>query len=116
MKVRLKQLFLNYCDFSIENGNLFITYTNFMKLLKDASVFDNDRVKSTNLNLLISSECLTTNTVKAITFEQFLNCILRISELKFPTLYNKHQKSALNSLLHQYLLPLLERIESAVEH
>lgn len=25
MKSRLKNLFLNYCDFSIENGSIFIT-------------------------------------------------------------------------------------------
>ena len=36
IKARIKLLFLNYCDYSIENGNIFITYTNFMKLIRDA--------------------------------------------------------------------------------
>ena len=36
IKARIKLLFLNYCDYSIENGNIYITYTNFMKLIRDA--------------------------------------------------------------------------------
>jgi hypothetical protein len=38
MKARIKQLFLNYCDFNIDNGTMFITYINFMKLIKDAHI------------------------------------------------------------------------------
>lgn len=44
MKNRLKQLFLNYCDFSVENGNVFITCNNFLKIMKDSYLIDEVRV------------------------------------------------------------------------
>lgn len=53
--------------------------------------------------------------IKHITFEQFLNTILRISESKFPEKFKKYPKSALKSLLKYHILPLLKRIEEAVE-
>lgn len=40
IKARLKQLFLNYCDYSMENGNIYITYTNFIKIIRDANIYD----------------------------------------------------------------------------
>lgn len=53
--------------------------------------------------------------IKTITFEQFLNCTLRISELKYPEYFRKHPKLALSSLLKKNILPLLDRIENSVE-
>jgi len=43
-----------------------------------------------------------------------LNCVLRISELKYPDVYKKHPKQALSTLIKRFLLPLLEKIEAAV--
>lgn len=40
IKARLKQLFLNYCDYSMENGNIYITYTNLIKVIRDAEIYD----------------------------------------------------------------------------
>jgi len=54
--------------------------------------------------------------IKHISFEQFLNSILRISELKFPDKFKKYPKSALKALLKNHVLPLLKRIEQAVEN
>ncbi len=53
--------------------------------------------------------------IKHIGFEQFLNSILRISELKYDELFRKHPKTALKELLKRNILPLLKKIESAVE-
>lgn len=36
VKRRLKQLFLNYCDYSLDTGNIYLTLTNLLKLLKDS--------------------------------------------------------------------------------
>jgi hypothetical protein len=41
--------------------------------------------------------------------------LLRLSELKFPDVSKKNPKKALQQLLKTTLLPLLERIEEAVE-
>jgi hypothetical protein len=76
-KKRLKQLFLNYCDFSMDTGTLFITFTNFCKLLKDAGVKED----ANRLSLVVSSECMVTNNLKTILFDKFLNCLLRVSEI-----------------------------------
>lgn len=106
--MRLKQLFLNYCDFSVENGSISISYTNFLKLIKDASIVDEQRVTPNQVSIVVFKECNVTNgIVKNISFEQFLNCILRLAQLKFADLYKKHPKSALQSLLKQHVLPLL---------
>lgn len=44
MKGRIKQLFLNYCDFSIDSGKTYLTYTHFLKVIKDAKIIDNCKV------------------------------------------------------------------------
>jgi hypothetical protein len=36
VKARIKQLFLNYCDFSVETGQVYISYNNFMKMMENA--------------------------------------------------------------------------------
>lgn len=53
--------------------------------------------------------------IKHISFEQFLNVILRISEVKYEEIFKRHPKSALKELLKKNVLPLLKRIEQAVE-
>mmetsp|Transcript_38751 Transcript_38751/g.28643 ORF Transcript_38751/g.28643 Transcript_38751/m.28643 type:complete len:145 (+) Transcript_38751:623-1057(+) len=116
LKSRLKQLFLNYCDFNVETGNIFLTYSNFLKIIKDSNLIDDGRVTQNQISILLSKECnVTNNLIKTISFEQFLNCALRISELKFPEIYRKHPKQALSALLNKYLIPLQERIEMCVE-
>ena len=90
--------------------------TNFHKLIRDSKIMDDSKVTPTSLNLILSSECSMSNNIKTITFEQFLNIILRISELKYTDLYQRHPKQALNSLINHYLVSHLENIESAVEH
>lgn len=69
LKLKLKQLFLNYCDFSVETGEIFITCTNLQKVLKDSGIFDN---KFTNhkFAILLSKEFkVPANHVKNLSFE-----------------------------------------------
>jgi hypothetical protein len=68
----------------MENGNIYITYTNFIKVIRDADIYD-DGVNQNLISIIITKECQTTaNMIKHITFDQFLNTILRISEVKYP--------------------------------
>jgi len=99
----------------MDSGEVFITYTNFLKVMRDSQIFD-EKVNQNTISIIISKECnATTNMIKHITFEQFLNAILRISETKYEELFKKHPKSALKELLKRNILPLLKRIEAAVE-
>ena len=67
----MKQLFLNYCDYSIDSGDIFITYTNFIKIMRDSNIFDESKgVNQNAVSIIISKECSTNyNMIKHITFE-----------------------------------------------
>jgi len=83
--MKLKQLFLNYCDFSIESGEIYITQTNLIRLLKDSFILDGKQLTINKLSILLSKEFkVPANHVKSLTFEQYLNTILRIAEFKDP--------------------------------
>ena len=79
IKARIKLLFLNYCDYNEEKGEVFVTYTNFIKIIKDALIYDS-QVNQNLISIIISKECnVTTTMVNHISFENFLNVLLRIS-------------------------------------
>ena len=42
IKTRLKQLFMNYCDFNYDTAAPFISQTSFQKLVKDARITGKD--------------------------------------------------------------------------
>ena len=42
MKAKLEKLFVYYCDYSIEKGDIFIKVSNLGKMLKDARVLVED--------------------------------------------------------------------------
>ena len=68
------------------------------------------------MSIIISKECnASTCGIKQISFDQFLNCVLRISGQKYPEKYKIHPKSALKALLKHHILPLIKGIEKAVE-
>ena len=50
--------------------------------------------------------------IKTITFPQFLDCVFAISELKEPGLFEASPKAALEKVISENFLPLLDRIES----
>lgn len=89
-----------------------------MKIVRDSNILDDAKgVTQNSICILISRECNTNyNMIKHISFDQYLNTILRISELKYPEVFKKYAKSALKALLKNNILPLMKRIESAVEN
>ena len=40
IRARMKELFLNYCEFSADNGAIFVTYSNFIKIARDSHIID----------------------------------------------------------------------------
>jgi hypothetical protein len=89
-----------------------------MKIVRDSNILDESRgVTQNSISIIISRECNTNyNMIKHLSFEQYLNTILRISELKYPEIFKKYAKSALKALLKNNILPLMKRIENAVEN
>jgi hypothetical protein len=78
--------------------------------MRDAQIIEPNSLKlnQNTISLIISKECnATANMIKLITFEQYLNVILRVAETKFPELYKKHPKAALKALLKNNVLPLM---------
>ena len=52
------------------------------------------------------------NLVKSITFQQYLDCILAISEIKEPKLFSANPKAALKKIVSENFMPLLAKIET----
>lgn len=87
---------------------------NFIKLLQDACVFD-PRLTPHHFNLLISKEfILPVRQVQNITYDKFLNMVVRIAEFKNPKKYNANPKKALLNLICQNFIPLIDKIEFSV--
>jgi len=108
-------LFLNYCDFSIDTGYIYLSQGNFLKILRDSGLFDSKFTKN-QLSLIISKEFTApSNQIKNLTFDQFLNLTLRISEFKDPVKYKVNPKSVLLGLLNNHMMPLITCIEQAAE-
>jgi hypothetical protein len=53
--------------------------------------------------------------IKVLTFEQYLNLILRVAEYKEPEMFKANSKKALFSFVETYFVPLLEQIENALD-
>lgn len=51
------------------------------------------------------------NLIKAINFQQFLDCVFSVSEIKEPGLFHASPKAALQKVISENFLPLLARIE-----
>ena len=52
------------------------------------------------------------NMIKSISLEQFLDCVFAISQLKEPRLFQASPKAALEKVISENFMPLLQRIET----
>jgi hypothetical protein len=53
-----------------------------------------------------------TTLVKAINFDQYLNCIFAVSEIKEAKLFSVNPKAALKKVICEHFIPLLVKIEN----
>ena len=103
-------MFVNYADFSQEKGAFFIPYTGLNRIFRESNA-----LSATQLNkfsVIVKQEVNNSQGIKQITKKQYLNIILRLAKFKYPQLYEKHSKGALNKLINEYLIPLLKKQES----
>ena len=80
IKQKMLQIFINFCDFSLETGDIFLKQLTFVKLLKESNVIPMCGTQN-DINILISKE-LRTSTLTNLTFDQFLNLIVSIIKRK----------------------------------
>lgn len=103
----LFKLFLNYSEYSVETGQPRMNSKNFIKLMKDAEIFD--KLFGIIQGDLVFSE-FSKKLGKFFDFECFLNCLVSISEYKFP---KEPKKKGLKILLKAWLIPFYKKIEEA---
>ncbi|CDW90861.1 UNKNOWN [Stylonychia lemnae] len=132
----VEQLFIYYCDFSIEraqNSN-FIKQGNFIRLLKDSQILSHNPQSLNNthnytnshlhnsqvlnekeVNLMLSRE-LGNSSAKTMDFQTFLNMLVKIAVILFEREDGvNNPKLSLQRLLDMHILPLLTFIEQQVK-
>lgn len=86
-------------------------------MLKDSSILDGKQLTMNKLSIILSKEFkVPANHIKSLTFEQYLNTVLRIAEYKDVAGFAENPKRVLLSLLYNHLLPIIERIEGSIEN
>jgi hypothetical protein len=105
---------------------VFIKQASFTKLLKDAQIQEDKMnllgqkqswktVTEKEVNLLLSKE-LNNPLIKSLDFQSFLNMLVKLALLlQSKKGRQANPKVALESLLHQHILPLLENIEESIK-
>ena len=82
--------------------------------MRDAKITStNSPLKQNDVSILIATTLqLKINLIKTITFQQYLDCILALSELKEPQLFSANPKAALKKVVSENFMPLLAKIET----
>lgn len=104
---RLRKLFMKYCDISDETGKPKINARNYIKLLKDSGILDTN-LNSCRANIIYCENCKQKE--KTLTFEQFLNSLIKIAQEKFPQNFKKNRQEAILLVINYHLLSLLDKL------
>lgn len=105
-KAKLRRLFMQYSDISDETGISRLNSRNFLKMLKDANLIDNN-LTSCKVDI-VYCEC-NSKKEKVFGFEQFLNSIIKLAEIKFYPEFNRQKEEYTMLLIRKYLIPLSEK-------
>ena len=104
---KLKKLFEKYCQQGGDVTNLkYMKSQRFYKFLYDSDLYDL-KITKVKAELIFTSE---SKHINHINFNQFLQLLLKISEVKYSdrNILNKHKM--LKTLLEQYIIPLYDRV------
>jgi len=97
---------MQYSDISDETGISRLNSRNFLKMLKDANLLDNN-LTSCKVDI-VYCEC-NSKKEKVFGFEQFLNSIIKLAEIKFYPEFNQQREEYSMLLIRKYLIPLSEK-------
>ena len=81
-------------------------------MFRDAKII-NQSLTAIEVNISIQKTLqIKSNLIKVITFDQFLNCVFTVSELKEQQLFTANPKAALTKVICEKFIPLLVKIEN----
>ena len=99
---QIKNLFNHY-----SNNSLYLSKKQFNLFLIEASLLDDQILTSEHSDTLFYSFSYAK---ESITFNLFLELIIKISNIKFPEIYKENQTKALYLLFDEYINPLINII------
>jgi len=109
----LYQLFLSYCDYSLERGEIFMKQTTLLKLLKDSAFIGHpniNRVSLSQINIIICSQKKAAGFTN-LDFQQFVNLIVAILKHQNGFFFKESGKEAIQLCVLEIFLPLLIKIK-----
>jgi len=104
---KLKKLFEYYCQYGERLNTTCLKSNKFIKFSSEAEIID-DHITKTRLELIFSAENKTKSKAQ-IDFECFLNCLVKVAEIKYGSEYTGPNK-CLQALTDSKILPLYEKI------
>jgi len=107
-KEKLRTLFLRYADVSAETGIPTMKSRLFIKLMSDAKLIDTPAAKLTKSKVDLIYSSFVRAKRGFMTFEIFLQCLVRIGEMAYPELAVTKKSKAVEQLISQWLMPLLD--------
>lgn len=108
-KEKLRTLFLRYAEVSSETGIPSIKPRQFVKLLQDAGLLENDsKLTKSRAEIIYSSQ--TKSKRGFMTFDTFLACLLKIAETAYPELIHEKKSKAVEQVISQHFLTLQDRL------
>ena len=78
-KKELQKLFVYYCDYSLDRGEIYIKQTNVIGLLKDCKLIREGVVGENELRILMSSENQI-STTSYLDFQSFCNLVVKVAD------------------------------------
>jgi hypothetical protein len=99
---KLKKLFLTYTK-----NDKRIVSQKFLKMMKDSKIFDKN-FDLKKADILFSRE----TKYSVMDFHKFCDVLVKISQIKFPQLFETEKNKSLNNVIAFYFLPLYDKIHS----
>lgn len=109
---KLNYIFEKYCEKSNDTLIPKITSRGFVKILKDSELIDK-AFTSTKAELIFFE--ISSQKEKKLNFEQFLSSLIKIAEIKNPSLFSTDQKKAVNYIFQKLPCELEFKEESKIE-
>jgi len=108
---KIRKLFEYYCQFGERLNTSCLKSNKFIKFSLEADIID-ENINKTRLELIFSSENKTKSKAQ-IDFDCFLNCLIKVAEIKYGNEYKGANKS-LQALIDNKILPLYEKIFNSI--
>lgn len=106
MLSKLKKIFEYFCLYGERLNTNILKSNKFIKFANEAGMIDTN-LNKTRLEIIYKSE----NKYNTMNFDQFLNCLIKIAEIKYQnTAIPISKTKCLNSLLHIHVDPLFNEI------